>query len=57
MTPRPDPLTLDEMILGTLDDDLDPWIQLLASPDGTRRWHDAHMRRRSLDGGPFPDVA
>lgn len=50
MTPPPDPFTLDAMVLGTDAGVLEPWLGLLSAPDAARRWQEAVMRRRSLDG-------
>lgn len=50
MTPsKPDAATLDAMILGGVEDDLEPWEWLVSAPDADAVWASASRQRRSID--------
>lgn len=46
---KPDAATLDAMILGGVEDDLEAWEWLVSTPDADEAWATATRRRRRLD--------
>jgi len=46
---KPDAATLDAMVLGGVDDDLESWEWLVSAPDGDEAWASASRQRRSID--------
>lgn len=50
MTPsKPDAATLDAMVLGGEEDDLEAWEWLVSAPDADAVWAGASRQRRSID--------
>lgn len=46
---KPDAATLDAMVLGGAEDDMEAWQWLLSAPEGEAVWSDAVRRRRRVD--------
>ncbi len=46
---KPDAATLDAMVLGGVEDDLEAWEWLVSAPDGDEVWASASRQRRSID--------